>query len=104
MKELRKVNDNNFFITSQTIRWVERDKNGKVIETYKDNPKVGYALAIDPYKDQFQTKPITKIFKSTDKVIHFKTEDEEYKLYLDKHFEEIFKRLDKKGIIKLDYK
>tara|TARA_R100000084_G_C4624489_1_gene135007 strand:- start:28 stop:342 length:315 start_codon:yes stop_codon:yes gene_type:complete len=104
MKELRKVNDDNFFITSQTMRWVERDKDGKVIGTHKDNPKVGYTLAMDPYENQFQTKPIIKIFESTDKVIHFKTEDEEYKLYLEKYFEEIFERLDKKGIITLDYR
>ena len=104
MNELRKVNDNNWYIASQEMRWVERDKDGKVIGTYKDNPKVGYTLAIDPYEDQFQTKPITKIFESTDKIIHFKTEDEEYKLYLEKYFEEIFERLDKKGIITLDYR
>ena len=92
MKELRKVNDNNFFITSQTMRWVERDKDGKVIGTYKDNPKVGYTLAMDPYENQFQTKPIIKIFESTDKIIHFKTEDEEYKLYLAKHFQKILEK------------
>ena len=92
MKELRKVNDDNFFITSQTIRWVERDKNGKVIETYKDNPKLGCTLAMDPYENQFQTKPIVKIFELTDKIIHFKTEDKEYKLYLAKHFQEILEK------------
>ena len=104
MNELRKVNDDNWYITSQEMIWVERDKDGKVIETYKDNPKVGYTLAMDPYENQFQTKPIVKIFESTDKIIHFKTEDEEYKLYLEKYFEEIFKRLDKKGIVTLDYR
>ena len=104
MKELRKVNDDNFFIASQTMRWVERDKDGKVTGTYKDNPKVGYTLAMDPYENQFQTKPITKIFESTDKIIHFKTEDEEYKLYLHKHFQEILERLEEEGIIKLNYK
>ena len=104
MNELRKVNDNNWFKSSQEIRWVERDKDGSVVGTHKNNPKVGYTLAIDPYENQFQTKPITKIFESTDKVIHFKTEDEEYKLYLHKHFQEILERLEEEGILKLNYK
>lgn len=104
MNELRKVNNENWYKASQEMRWVERDNSGKVIGTYKDNPKVGYTLAIDPYKNQFQTKPITKIFESTNKVIHFKTEDEEYKLYLHKHFQEIFEKLEEEGIIKLNNK
>ena len=104
MNELRKVNNNNWFKSSQEMRWVERDKDGSVIRTHKNNPKTGYTLAMDPYENQFQTKPITKIFESTDKIIHFKTEDEEYKLYLHKHFQEILERLEEEGIIKLNYK
>ena len=104
MNELRKVNNNNWFKSSQEMRWVERDKDGSVIRTHKNNPKTGYTLAMDPYENQFQTKPIIKIFESTDKVIHFKTEDEEYKLYLHKHFQEIFEKLEEEGIIKLNNK
>ena len=92
MNELRKVNDNNWYIASQEMRWVERDKDGNVVGTHKDNPKVGYTLAIDPYDNQFQTQPITEIIDLTDKIIHFKTKDEEYKLYLAKHFQEILEK------------
>ena len=89
MNELRKVNNENWYRASQEMRWVERDNSGKVVGTYKDNPKIGYTLTIDPYDNQFQTTPITKI-------VDFKTEDEEYKLYLSKHFQEIFEKLNKK--------
>ena len=68
------------------------NSDDKYIGTYKDNPKVGYTLAIDPYDNQFQTQPITEIIDLTDKIIHFKTKDEEYKLYLAKHFQEILEK------------
>ena len=93
MNELRKVNNENWYKASQDMRWIERDVGGKVIGTHEDKPKLGYTLAINPYDNQFQTTPITKIFSSTDKIIHFQTEDEEYKLYLSKHFQEIYDKL-----------
>jgi len=99
MNELRKVNNENWYRASQKMRWVERDNSGKVIGTYEDNPKVGYTLAIDPYDNQFQTQPITEIIDLTDKIIHFKTKDEEYKLYLHKHFQEIYNELEKMSIL-----
>ena len=92
MNELRKVNNKNWYKTSQKLRWIERDDKGKVIETHKNNPKMGYTLAMDPYGNQFQTKPITKILELTDKIIHFKTKDEEYKLYVHKHFQAIYEK------------
>jgi len=95
MNELRKVNNENWYRASQEMRWVKRDNSGKVVGTYKDNPKIGYTLTIDPYDNQFQTTPITEIVDLTDKIIHFKTKDEEYKLYLTKHFQEIFEKLNK---------
>ncbi len=93
MVELTKVNNENWSKQSTEIRWVERDIDGMVIEIYKENPKIGYTLAIDPYENQFQTEPITHILESTDKVVHFKTCNEEYKLYLTKYFKEIYEKL-----------
>jgi hypothetical protein len=93
MVELTKVNNENWSKQSTEIRWVERDIDGMVIEIYKENPKIGYTLVLNPYDNQYQTKPITEIIASTDKIIHFKTEDEEYKLYLTKYFKEIYEKL-----------
>ena len=104
MNELRKVNNENWYRASQEMRRVKRDDSGKVIGTYEDNPKIGYTLTIDPYDNQFQTTPITEIVDLTDKIIHFKTKDEEYKLYLSKHFQEIYNKLEKIGILNMKYK
>jgi hypothetical protein len=93
MIELTKVNKENWSEQSPEIRWVERDDNGVVIDSNKKEPKIGYTLVLNPYDNQYQTKPITEIITSTDKIIHFKTEDEEYKLYLAKHFKDIYEKL-----------
>lgn len=88
---------NNDFKTiqeSNDLRWVERDIDGMVIEIHKSNPKVGYSLALNPYDaHQYQTTPIIEIIEETDKVIQFKTRNNLFKLYLPKHFQEIYEKL-----------
>tara|TARA_R110001606_G_scaffold381870_1_gene543331 strand:+ start:1315 stop:1602 length:288 start_codon:yes stop_codon:yes gene_type:complete len=93
MIELTKVNNENWSKQSTDLRWVERREDGSVAGTHISNPKIGYTLAIDPYGNQFQTEPITHILESTDKIVHFKTSKEEYKLYLTKYFQEIYEKL-----------
>ena len=40
MNELRKVNNNNWFKSSQEMRWVERDKDGKITKSSNPNGSI----------------------------------------------------------------
>lgn len=95
MNLLTKPNKVNFRLESDTMRWIERDMEGRVSGVYLDDPQPGYILALDPFKGAptFQLKPILEIHESTDTKVHFTTEDEEYVLYLPKHFSNIFNKI-----------
>jgi hypothetical protein len=82
MKMLKKVNDTKFQSVADTIRWVERKKNGTIKKIHEDNPQVGFTLIMAPYipNATYQTNPITEIVSKTETSLHFKTIDSEYKL------------------------
>ena len=73
-----------YMIIPQNIRWVERKDDGSIKKIHPNSPKVGFTLIIDPYLPEktFQTEPITFIIESTDKLVHFRTIKNEYKLSL----------------------
>jgi len=37
---------------TETIRWVERKKDGTIKEIHEDNPQVGFTLIISPYQPE----------------------------------------------------
>lgn len=65
------------------IRWVN-DKIS-VNKIYK-HPRIGDSLVMSPFNHSFtwQTTPITEIIKRKPGFIHFKTNNSEYKLYINR--------------------
>ena len=93
MVRLTNPNKPDFNIQAKELRWIERNVQGGIIGVHRDNPKLGYTLALDPYETQFQTEPITEILESTESIVHFKIQDIEYKLHLAKHFQDLYEKL-----------
>ncbi len=79
---LTNVNNPKFKAMAYGLKWIERNKDGKIISKHDSNPKIGFTLVMAPFtpSSTYITKPITEIIEKTDEFIHFKTEDNEYKL------------------------
>ncbi len=88
---LIKPNDSNFRKGSSNVLWIEWDENQRGKATHQE-PKVGYSLLMSPFNDFFtwQTTPITELIEYNDSFVHFKTENSEYKLYVNKEAIEEF--------------
>jgi len=82
---LLKVGDVKNIQKSNKIEWIEFDSIGE-FKSKHENPKTGFALLFFPINDLFsiQTTKIKEIIKQTDNLIHFKTQNSEYKLFISK--------------------
>jgi hypothetical protein len=67
---------------SKDVKWIEFDDNGKFKKDYK-KPKKGRSLLMSPFNIFYtwQTSNVVKIIEKTDVLLHFKTNNSEYKLY-----------------------
>ena len=70
---------------SSNILWIEWDENSKGKATHK-KPQIGYSLLMSPFNEAFtwQTTPIVELIEQSDSFVHFKTENSEYKLYINR--------------------
>lgn len=82
---LKKEGDSNFIKTSNKIKWIKWDENGKFNELH-DNPSLGVSLIMSPFTENFtwQTTPITEIVNNKNNYIKFKTKNTIYELYYSK--------------------
>jgi hypothetical protein len=53
-----------------------------------EKPQIGYSLMMSPFNDSFtwMTTSVTEIIEETNNFVHFKTENNEYKLYNNQSF------------------
>jgi hypothetical protein len=82
---LTKPNDSSFNKTSQNVLWIEWDENSKGKATHK-NPQIGFSLMMSPFNGSFtwQTTAVTELIQYGESFVHFKTENSEYKLYINR--------------------
>ena len=92
---LTKPNDSSFNKTSQNVLWIEWDENSKGKATHK-NPQIGFSLMMSPFNECFtwKTTTVTELIQYGESFVHFKTENSEYKLYINR--EAIKEFVDKK--------
>lgn len=92
---LTKPDNPSFNKTSKNVLWIEWDENSQGKATHKD-PQIGFSLMMSPFNDSFtwQTTTITELIQSEEYFVHFKTENSEYKLYINR--EAIKEFVDKK--------
>ena len=91
---LIKIGDELFEKHSADICWVEFE-NGRG-KSMHEKPQIGYSLMMSPFNDSFtwMTTSVTEIIEETNNFIHFKTENSEYKLYINREVIKVF--VDKK--------
>lgn len=72
----------NLIKQSQDRIFIEFDDNGK-FKAKHTSPAIGYSLLLSPFNQFFtwQTSTITQIISEDDDLVHFKTNNSEYKLY-----------------------
>ena len=82
---LIKPNVPEFVKASNNALWIEFDENSKGKAIHKD-PQVGFSLILSPFNDFFtwQTTPVTELIEYTNSFVHFKTENSEYKLHINR--------------------
>lgn len=74
-----------FSKTSSNVCWIEWGEDSKFKARHED-PQIGYSLLMSPFNECFtwQTTPVVEIIEQDGEKIHFKTENSEYVLYINK--------------------
>ena len=67
--------------TSQDVRWIEFDENGRGKELH-ETPKVVLGLIMSPFNIFFtwQTTEVTELLESSENYIKFRTKNSDYEL------------------------
>jgi hypothetical protein len=70
---------------SKNILWIEWDENSKAKTAHKE-PQIGFSLIMSPFNNCFtwQTTAVIELIQSEESFVHFKTENSEYKLYINR--------------------
>ena len=66
---------------SEAVSWIEWHSSGGV-EKEHEEPCIGYSLIMSPFSITYtwMTTPITEIISKSDSLVHFKTQNSEYRL------------------------
>jgi hypothetical protein len=82
---LTKPDQPSFRKGSKNVLWIEWDENSKGKATHK-NPQIGFSLVMSPFNGSFtwQTTAVTELIQYGESFVHFKTENSEYKLYINR--------------------
>jgi hypothetical protein len=81
--KLTRLNDG-LIMYGYEVKWVEWDEDSR-FKSFSSKPDLGYSLMVDPSIREFTwlTTTVTEIVSNTKTLVHFKTNNSEYKLEME---------------------